>query len=225
MSVVLRECAWHEEVVVESRHIARRIGVALDREPGDPRLPTRGSTNGRFAKRGVVPIPLEDLAELMIVALSRNRRARRHDVSVLDQELSDRTGVVASRLEGFDIRLARGRQHLAIRRAAVAILVGKAGRGEEGSAAAAIPEHARTHDASRIAREIGPRIVVDVVGLLPVAATEQRTAPAAREGTGEKRDRISRASCGPIEQELLRGFSAWPPRQQVDDATHRAGAI
>ena len=58
-----------------------------------------------------------------------------------------------------------------------------------------------------------------------MAATEQRTTPPAREGTGEKRDRIRRTPCGPIEQELLRGFGAWTPRQQVDDATHRAGAI
>ena len=69
--VVLRECAWHHEVIVESRHIARRIGVTLDGESSDPRLAARGSTDGRFAKRGVVPIPLEDFAELMIVALSR----------------------------------------------------------------------------------------------------------------------------------------------------------
>ena len=64
-----------------------------------PTSANRSSTNGCFAKRGVVPIMLEDFAELMIVALSRNRRARGHDVSVLDQKLSYRTGVgpVASR--------------------------------------------------------------------------------------------------------------------------------
>ncbi len=58
-----------------------------------------------------------------------------------------------------------------------------------------------------------------------MAATEQGPTPAAREGTGEKRDRIRRTACGPIEQELLRGFRAWTPRQQVDDATHCTGAI
>ena len=91
------------------------------------------STDGRFAERGVVPIALQDFAELVIVALARNRRTRGHDVSVLDQELSDGAGVVASGLEGFDVRLASGRQHLAVRRAAVAILVGEAGRREEAS--------------------------------------------------------------------------------------------
>ena len=150
-----------------------------------------------------MPIPLEDFAELMIVALARNRRTRGHDVSVLDQELSHRTGVVPSRLEGFDIGLAGRHQHLAIRRAALAILVGEAGCGKEGPAAAAVPENARTHDASRVAWEIGPGIVVDVVGLLPVTATEQGPAPAARDGRGEKRDRISRTACRPVEQELL----------------------
>jgi hypothetical protein len=66
------------------RHIARRIGVTLDRKSCDPRLTTRNSTNGSFAKRGVVPIPLEDFTELMIVALASTRRTRRYDESILE---------------------------------------------------------------------------------------------------------------------------------------------
>jgi hypothetical protein len=61
--VVLRECARHDEVIVESRHVARCIGVTLDGESGDPRLSARGSTDGCLDERGVVPIPLEDFAD------------------------------------------------------------------------------------------------------------------------------------------------------------------
>jgi len=169
----LRECTWHEEVIVESRHVVRRIRVTLDGKSSDPRLATRGSTNGGFAERGVVPIALEDFAELVIVALSSNGRTRRHDVAVFDQELAHGTRVVSVCLEGFDVGLGRGLEYLAIRRAAVAILVGESGCGKESSTAAAIPEHARTHDPARIACEISPRVAINVVGLLPMAATEQ----------------------------------------------------
>ena len=121
--VVLRERARHDEGVIESRHIVRRIRIALDGEPRHPRLARRRSTDSCFAERRIVPISLEDLAKLVIVALSRNRRARGHDVSVLNQKLSYRTGVVTSRFEGFDVWLASGHKHVAVRRAAVAILV------------------------------------------------------------------------------------------------------
>ena len=223
--VVLSEGAWHDERVVESRHIVRRVGIAFDREPGDPRLEARRSTDRRFTKRGVVPIPFEDLAVLMIVILSCNCRARGHDVSVLDQELAHRTGIVSSRVEPFHVGLAGGEEHLAIRRAAVAILVCEAGCRKEGSAATAIPEHPGAHDGSRIAWEIRPRIGVDVVGLLPVAATEQRTTPPPAEGTREKRDRVRPTARRAVEQELLFGLGTRTPRQEVDDATHRPGAI
>src|SRR4051812_19048589 len=164
--VVLRECAGHAEVIVESRHIPRRIGVTFQDESGDPRLAACVSTDGGFAKGRIVPIALTDFAELVVVALSRYCRARGHNISTLDEELRECTGVVASRLQGLDIGLARRLQHLAIRRAAVAILVGKAGGGKERSAAAAVPEHPGTHDASRISREVSPRIAVDVIRLL-----------------------------------------------------------
>src|SRR5689334_6590736 len=98
----------------------------LDGQSGDPRLATRGSPYGSFAKRGVVSIPLEHFAELMVVALSRERRTRGHDVAVRDQELSDRAGIVASRLERLDVRLGRCGQHLPVGRAALAVLVRKA---------------------------------------------------------------------------------------------------
>src|SRR6478609_6438621 len=78
--VVLAEDAGHEEVIVESRHVVRRVGGVLERESRDPGLSTGGSTDGRFAKRRVVPIPLEDLAELMIVTLSCECRTCGHDV-------------------------------------------------------------------------------------------------------------------------------------------------
>ena len=202
--VVLRECARHGEGVVESRHVARRIGVAFDGEPGDPRLSTCGSTDRRFAKRGVVPIALHDFAELVIVALSRDRGARGHHVPALDQEL--RRGHRRRTVASPALRRRAGRSPPAPRPSsspAFAILVGEAGRGEEGPTVAAIPEHAWTHDGSRISWEIGPRVIIDVVGFLPVSATQQRGAPAARQRAGKKGDRIRRTARRAIEQELL----------------------
>ena len=46
---------------------------------GDPRFHGRPSS----PNAGIVPITFENVAELMIVALSRHRRARRHDVAAL----------------------------------------------------------------------------------------------------------------------------------------------
>ena len=55
--------ARHREGVVELRHIARRVGVAFDREAGHPRLAARGSTNRHFAERRIVPIALQRLRQ------------------------------------------------------------------------------------------------------------------------------------------------------------------
>ena len=153
--------------------------------PRDPRLATRGSTHRHFAEDGVVPIALEDFAKLVVVALPCDRGARGHHVPALEQELRDGAGVVPLRLQRFDVRLAGGREHLALGSAAVAVLVGEPGRGEERPTVAAIPEHARAHDGSPIPGEICPRIVIDVGRFLPVAAAQQRGAPAARQ-TGRK---------------------------------------
>jgi hypothetical protein len=109
----------------------------------------------------------------MAMALARNRRASRRHVPVLDEELGHGTGVVPLRLERFDVRLAGGGEHLAVRGPAVPVLVGEACRGKERPAASTIPEHARTRDRSFVTWQIRPRIVVHVGRLLPVTATQQ----------------------------------------------------
>ena len=124
-------------------------------------------------------IAFQDLAELMAMALARDRGTGGDHVAVLEKKLSDRAGVVPSRLERFDVRQARGREHLSVRCAAVAVLVGEAAGREQRPAVAAVPEQPRTHHRSLVAGQIRPRIVIDVGRLLPVAAAEQRRAPAA----------------------------------------------
>ena len=70
----------------------------------------------------------------MVVALARDRGACGHDVSAADEQLPDGAGVVPLRLERFDVRRAGGREHSPVERAAVAVLVRDAGRGEERAA-------------------------------------------------------------------------------------------
>ena len=109
--------------------------------------------------------------------------------------------------------------------AAIAVLVREPGRGKERPTVAAIPEHSRTHDGSPIPRQICPRIIIDVVRFLPVSATQQRGTPAARQRAGKKRDGIRRPARRAIQQEFLLRLAPWTPRQEIDDAAHRAGAI
>ena len=58
-----------------------------------------------------------------------------------------------------------------------------------------------------------------------MAATEQRGTPAAGQRAGKKRDGIRRTARRAIQQELPLGLAAWTPRQEIDDAAHRAGAV
>lgn len=110
--VVLPEYAWHYEVIVELRHLARRIGVTLDGESGDPGLSARGSTDGCLAKGRVVPIPLEDFAELVIVALSSNRRTRGNDVSRAKEREKNVTASVAPPVDRLSRNSSVGSAHL-----------------------------------------------------------------------------------------------------------------
>lgn len=154
----------------------------------------------------------------------RPRRVR-HDVLALEQELTEGAGVVPVGLKCFNVRLASGRKHLTIGSSAVAVLVREPSRGKESPAVAGIPEHSRTHDGPPITWEICPCIVIDVVRFLPVATTQERGTPAAGHGTRKKSDGIRRPACRAIQQELLFRLAAWTPRQEVDDAAHRAGTI
>ena len=130
-----------------------------------------GPTHGHFAEDRVVPITLDYFTKLVVVALSCDRDACGHHVPALEQELPESAGVVALGLQGFHVRLASGRKHLTLGGAAVAVLVCEPGRGKESPTVAAIPEQSWTHDGSPIPREICPRITIDVVRFLPVAAT------------------------------------------------------
>jgi hypothetical protein len=126
-----------------------------------------------------VPIALGGFAEPMIVALAREGRTCGQYVSRVDKELAYRADVVPSCLERFDVRLAGGRKHLPLERSSAAVLIGEARRGKERPAASPIPEQPRTHHRSLVAGQVGPRIVVHVDRLLPVAASQQRATPAA----------------------------------------------
>jgi hypothetical protein len=75
-----------------------------------------------------VAIPLDDFAKPMVVALPRDGDAGGNHVAILDEELPERADIIPKRLERFDVRLARGRQHFTVWRAAVAVLVGEPDR-------------------------------------------------------------------------------------------------
>jgi hypothetical protein len=105
----LAKYARNDEDVRKLGNVARRVGVTFNRGAADPRLPTGRATDGDLSKRRVVAIALEDLAELMIVALAREGRAASDNVPILQQELAKRPGVVSMRLKSFDVRRARRR--------------------------------------------------------------------------------------------------------------------
>ncbi len=150
-----------------------------------------------------MPIAFRDVAKLVVVALPRDGRPRGHRVLALEEKLRHRAAVEALRLERFHVRLARGRQHVSVQRAAVPVLIRETGGGEEGPAVAAIPEEARARNASRISCEIRPPVVVDVCRFLPVSAAEERGAPAARERAGDICHGVSRAARRAIEEEFF----------------------
>ncbi len=156
-------------------------------------------------------VPLEQLAELMVVALAGGRRARRHDIAILQQELAERAGVVAMRFERLDIRLTGCGQYRPARRAAIAIFVGETRGREQRAAVASVPEDSRPEDRPVVSRKVRPPVVIDVVDLLPVSAAEQRSAPAARERRREERNRVGRAARRPVQQELALRFRRRTP--------------
>ena len=71
--------------------------------------PDSSATNRDFTVGGIVAIALVHLAEVMIVGLPRHGSARGDDVSVAQQELTEGSGIVAARFQGFDVGQARHR--------------------------------------------------------------------------------------------------------------------
>ena len=172
-----------------------------------------------------MPIALDDFAKLVVVALACDRGACGHHVAAVEQELPEGAGVVPLGLQGFNVRLASGRKHLPVGSAAVAVLVREPGRAKN---VRPLPPSQNTRGrttARPYPGEIGPRIIIDVVRFLPVSATEQRGTPAARQRAGKKGDGIRRTARRAIQQELLLRLAARTPRQEIDDAAHRAGAV
>src|SRR5688572_26788711 len=107
-----------------------------------------------------MPIPLADLSELMVMALLHHRYPRTQQVSLVEQHLTDGPSIRASRVQSLSIRRARRGQAAARDGSPIAVLCGKSRRSKEGSAIAAVPEHSRSNDATRIARQVRPAILV-----------------------------------------------------------------
>ena len=141
----------------------------------------------------------------MIVALTRHRHAGRHDVAVLRAGTGRRAPASYRRVSSASTYgWPGGRQHLAVERAAVAVLVREPGRGEERPAAAAVPEEPRPHDAARVARRGRPsrrrrRRSSPASGRRRAATRSSRCARRRR----QKRHRVGGAARRAVEQKLL----------------------
>ncbi len=161
----------------------------------------------------------------MIVTLTGHRHAPRHDVAVLHEELAECACVVPPCLQRFDVRLARRWQHLAIGRSPVTVFVRETSRGKERPPAAAVPEEPRPDHRALVPGEVGPRIVVDVGRLLPVTAAEERRAPALPGRRRQEHHGVCSSARRSVQEKFLDGLVGRPPRQQIDDAAHRASSV
>lgn len=116
--IVLDESARDRERVVELREVALHVGIPLESETRNPRLPPPSSAHGHLAECRIVAVALCHLTEPVTMTLMRQGRARRDHISVVDEELTNCTGVRALRVQRFDVRLtSRGERPTPLRTA------------------------------------------------------------------------------------------------------------
>ena len=161
----------------------------------------------------------------MVLIRIRERRARGDDVPFAEERLAGRAAVETTRVERFDVWRAGRRQYASRHRAAAAVLPGRAGRREKRTAAVVVPEHARPDDTAGVARQIRPRVVVDIGVLLAVRARQQRHSPIRVQRRRVPEHAVGRSARRSIDERFPLRFGSRAPRDEVDDAAHRAGAI
>ena len=177
VEIVLHEHAWDDIGVRETWNVLRTIGIALRRGACYPCVPADTASDGNLAEEKFVPVIFDHLPELMPVLLFRCREAGRHDITVFNQPLHIAAEIIAARVQGLRVRLARGRERGSRQGAAGAILVSHAARQQRRAAVLVIPEETRPDHAAAVTSEIRPSVAVNVAALLPIAAAKQRGAP------------------------------------------------
>src|SRR6188472_362118 len=114
------------------------------------------------------------------------------------------------------------RKGLAIRgnrtskRAATPLFGEDAAGDEERPALAVVVEHTRPEDAAIEARDVGPTILLDLLGALTVVTRQQRRAPVAGRWLGEPRGEIGAAARRDVDERFALDL-ARTPRHEVDD--------
>src|SRR5690242_3915161 len=144
--VVLCEHARSRVAVRKTRNVARTVVLALESQSRDPVVAAGGAVKAQLAEQHVMLIAFADLAEAVIVILSRGREPSREHVTVADRHAVIAADVVATRVESLAVRLAYGRKHGAFHSAALAIFVGDAASEKGRLPVASVPEESRTDD-------------------------------------------------------------------------------
>ena len=186
--------------------------------PAAPRI-------AEFGERGVVAVALLDFAKERVVPLPGGGASRREHVPAPDERLRRSTDVGPPRVPRLHVGQAGGREHGARHRAAFAVLDGHAAGEKRRSTAPVLPEDARPRHPAGIARDVGPSIVVAIVLGLPVAAGEERPAPALARRHGREEHGVGGAQSGPVDEQVDGPLLGGPSRDQVHDPAHGARAI
>ena len=86
-----------------------------------------------------------------------------------------------------------------------------------------VPEDARSHDGSTVARQVGPTIVVDIGLSLSIHARQERMPPPLIRFVGQPQHRVRTTQGGLVEKQLALIFR--PARNEVDHAPEGGGPI
>ena len=225
VDVVLQEHARNAVLIGEARLIARIERRTLERNAADPRLPWRGATHCELDEERILNVMLANVTSEIVFVFGGRGHASRQHVPSRDRHLRNYAAIESRRIERLGIRRTGRRQHRRWHRAATPLFPHRSAGGEQRAAGAVTPEHARTHDGSRVPRQVGPAVVVDVVALLPVPADEKRSAPTFCKRLRREQCGIGAASAGSIHERFPDRLFRRAARDQIDHAAESAGAV
>ncbi|HJZ73033.1 MAG TPA: hypothetical protein VKE51_14910 [Vicinamibacterales bacterium] len=142
----------------------------LERHAPDPRLSWCRAAQGELGEERILNIALATFAAQIIFVFACRRHARGQHVPLCDRRLRDQPAVESCRIERFRIRRTGLRQHSPWHCSASPLLPHRAAGREQRASGTIIPKDPRTHNGSRVAGQIRPAAVVDIVPFLPVSA-------------------------------------------------------
>ena len=212
--------------VREPRHIEWIVRLALERDAADPRVTPAHAAQRGFGEHVGVAIILDGRSKHVFVALQRAGDAAIEHQRTAKDFLIQAADVDPGRIDRLAIihTLQLRRQRIADG-ATIAVLSGVAHREPAAAGLAVFPEQARPHHKTRVAREVVPAVVIDVVLQLVMQAGGERAAKLLRQAPREEADAVGRAHGGLIEEHFADRIVAGAPRDQVDHSAHRARAV